>query len=305
MITPLKIVETIITIVALISVGFFAKKAHIAKKEHSKFLNNIIINLTLPALIFTAITRARLSLDLGEIPLIAISTMVIVLALAYAVAYFFKFEKKIFGSFLLVSAFGNTGYLGYPLAQKIAGNSGLTKAIFYDIFGTVLVFLTIGLVIAEIYGGSEDKINYFKEIFSFPPLIALLAAFIFKSFTLPVVVMMILTTLGGITIPLVMLSVGLSLEIVSTKRYLIPMVTVILLKLIISPTIALVLSNIFIMEKSFTLITVMEAAMPPALLTLVFGLKYELDNSFLAAVIFTLTIASAVSVPLILIPFFT
>lgn len=296
----LKLVEIIATVVILIGIGFLLKKTGIAKKEHSQILNNIIIYIALPALIFLSISKANISINLVKIPLVAISVMLITLLSAFIIGKSFKFEKKLFGSFLLVAAIGNTGYLGYPLAQKLAQNPGLTKAIFYDIFGTVIVILTVGLVIAEVYGVAERKINIFKEIITFPPLIALVIAFLLKPFTLPVFIDSILSALSAVAVPLIMISVGLSLEFKSIGRYAAPVVLTFILKMILMPAIAWLFSILFGLTKSFLTITVMEAAMPPALLTLVFGLKYELDNDFLASVIFFLTVASVITIPLIL-----
>lgn len=301
MVETIKIIEVIATVVILILLGFLAKKTGIAKKEHNKVLNNIIIYLTMPPLIFIAIRKADLSIKLVQIPLIGILTIAIVLAIAFAAGKVLKFDSKLFGSFLLVAAIGNTGYLGYPLASKLAGNEGLTKAIFYDIFGTVLAIFTVGLIIAEFYGGRAGKIDKVKEIITFPPFIALLMAFILKPLVLPAFITDMMVTIGSITIPLIMISVGLSLEAASIGKYLIPVSLAFVLKLILSPVVAFMISSISGLSQSFILITVLEAAMPPALLSLVFGLKYELDNDFLASVIFALTAASAVTVPLVLI----
>ena len=53
---------------------------------------------------------------------------------------------------MLVAALGNTGYLGYPIATTLFGDAGLVRAVFYDVFGTVGVLLTLGIVVAQRFG---------------------------------------------------------------------------------------------------------------------------------------------------------
>ena len=234
-------------------------------------------------------------------PLVANATMATLFLIAYLIGKKLKFDKKLFGSFLLVAVVGNTGYLGYPLAQQLASNNGLTRAIFYDIFGTVIFILTVGLIVAEMYGGKSHKINKIKELLTFPPLLALLLTFVLKPITLPSILIDGLSILGIVTIPLIMFSIGLSLEVSKIADYKLPIFLALILKLLISPIIAFLYGNLFSLGSDLILIAVLEAAMPSALLSLVFGIKYELKNSYIASTIFALTVASAITVPLVLI----
>ena len=77
---------------------------------------------------------------------------------------------------MLAAGLGNTGYIGYPLALAMLGPNGLTRAVFYDVFGTVGVLLTIGIGVAARLGHSEERPRFVRELLTFPAVLALAAA---------------------------------------------------------------------------------------------------------------------------------
>ncbi|RJQ33491.1 MAG: hypothetical protein C4562_00005, partial [Actinobacteria bacterium] len=190
------------------------------------------------------------------------------------------------------------GYIGYPLALKLAGNQGLVKAIFYDLFGTVLFILTIGLIIAQHYGDQDKKINIIKELLTFPAIIALVLGLAFKPVVIPAIILVPLVWVGKLTIYLIAISVGLNLELSEVKGYYLLFAAVCFLKLIISPLMAFGLSGLFRLDGQASLIAILEASMPPAMLSLVLGLRYKLNVSFLSSAIFIASIISLFTIPL-------
>ena len=72
--------------------------------------------------------------------------------LAWLVARALKLPRPVAGAFILAAAFGNTGYIGYPITQALLGAEALPEAIFYDVFGTVGALVFVGLLIAQRYG---------------------------------------------------------------------------------------------------------------------------------------------------------
>lgn len=72
----------------LISLGFLAKRFGLLKKEHATILNNIIIYLTMPALIFRAVYESKISLSLLKIPVLAIVIGTVIIIVAYIIGRF-------------------------------------------------------------------------------------------------------------------------------------------------------------------------------------------------------------------------
>jgi len=294
-----ELLSIIASVVLVFLLGYSAKKLGILKQEQAPILNNVIIYLTLPALIFKGIYRADLEGKLYFVAVIALLTTALVMAIAFFLSRFLKLEPQLAGTFMLVAAIGNTGYIAYPLLISLHGNAGLVRGIFYDIFGTVIVILTIGLYICSVFGESAEKPSILRQLFSFPPIYGLVLGFILKPFAVPEVIMRTVDIVAAVTVGLILISVGLSLEPVKEAKRYIPLLSLtFILKLVLSPLIVLLLARIFQLDSLSVETSVLGASMPPALLSLVFGLKYGLDAEFLSSAIFILTIASAVTVPL-------
>lgn len=288
----------ILSVFSLIVLGYLAKVLKLLESKDTGLLNKIIVYILLPALIFQAVKTANFSARLAVMPLMAIIIGLVTLAAAYIVGRVLRLKKTVFGGFLLAAAVGNTGYLGYPLTQQIFGQSELVKAIFYDIFGTVVFIFTVGLFIAESYGSGGAKINKIKEIITFPPLIALAASYLLKPVALPAFVTSAVSFLAAATIPLIMISIGLSLQLGKLKDYLLPLIAVLLLKLIVGPLVAIGLGKTLALDAHTFRVLVLEASMPSAMLTLILGLKYRLNTDYLSAAILITTAVSLVTIPL-------
>ena len=269
------------------------------EKAHTLILNNIIIYLTMPALIFRAVFESRILLSLLKIPLVALAIAALSMGVAYIVGRFLHLKRPTFGAFLLVAAIGNTGYLGYPLTLQLCGIGNLVKAVFYDLSGTVVFTFTIGLLVAQRYGQGNGKVNIIKEVFTFPPLIGLLVALVVKGLGigLPNFLTDTIGFLAGATIPLVMLTIGLSLELTEVRTYALAIAVVVLIKLVVAPIVAMLGGNILGMSGSDLGIMVLEASMPSFLLSLVVGLRYGLDTDFLPAAIVVTTMLSMITIP--------
>jgi len=293
---PLLII--ILSFFTLIALGFIAKATKILDISDAERLNKVIIYLLLPALIFRAVSKADISLSLAVIPFVAIAVALGCVAMAALIGRSLKLKKVTFGSLLLAAGVGNTGYLGYPITQRIFGETHLVKAIFFDIFGTVLFIFTVGLFIAESYGSGSDKINKLKEIFTFPPLIALAAGFFLRGLALPAFIVASINYLADATVPLMMVSIGISLRLGRFRYYIKPLIAVIVIKLAIAPLLAILIGWPLKLNPTEFLVIILEASMPIAILSLIIGLKYRLDADFLAAAIFLTTAFSLLTIPL-------
>lgn len=287
----------ILSFFILIALGYLAKITKLLGASDAERLNKIIIYILLPALIFRAVSSADFSVGLAIIPMVAVAVALGCVAIAFLIGRALKLKKVIFGSLLLAAGVGNTGYLGYPITQRIFGQTHLVKAIFFDIFGTVLFIFTIGLFIAESYGSGSAKINKLKEIVTFPPLIALAFGYFLRGIILPDFLDSALTYLAAATVPLMMISIGLSLRLGKVRYYIKPLLAVVIIKLAIEPMLAIVLGLSLNLNSTSFLIIILEASMPIAILSLIIGMKYRLDADFLAAAILLTTTLSLITIP--------
>lgn len=290
---------SILAVVLLIAVGYLVKRAGLLAVEDRRVVNDIIVYLTMPALIFRAVVHAKVDASFVKIPVLALVVMVITMGIAFVIGRMFNLNRKTFGSLLLVSAIGNTGYLGYPLTISLFGQSNLVRAVFFDLFGSVLFVFTIGLLVADRYGEGNEKLNVARELLTFPPLIGLLAAFALRGIGLPLFFVKSVDFLADATIPLIMLSIGLSMELGHLYEHRRMLGLASALKLVIAPLIAFGVGKLFGFSKIDLGISVLEASMPSMMFSLVIGLKYGLDLEFLPAAIVGTTLFSIATIPLL------
>jgi predicted permease len=292
---------TILTFTAIVGVGAALRGFGILRREDSRPINAIIIYVGLPAFIFNAVHGADLRLDLWRVVLIAWVVFGVMLLLGWLAARALKLPAQIAGGFIVATALGNTGYIGYPITEAFLGNGSLPQAIFYDVFGTVCALALVGLLIAQHYGtNAEARVNPLRELFTFPAVIALLVALALRSVEIPTLISAGLGLLASMVAPLIMLSVGLSLRASTMARNAGPLAVLSVLRLLVAPIFAIGLGWLFFGSADGVVrVIALEAGMPAMMLTLVVGERFGLDTDFIASAIFVTTAASAVTLPLL------
>jgi malate permease and related proteins len=292
--------STILTFTAIVGVGAILRATGILHREDAHPINAVIIYVGLPAFIFRAVHGATLRPDLLGVVGVAWLVFAVMLAIAWAGARALKLPREIAGGFIIATALGNTGYIGYPITAALLGNNQLTEAIFYDVFGTVFALAMVGLLVAQYYGTNEEaRINPIRELLTFPAVIALAAALVLRTVPIPVPVMGGLGLLASMVAPLIMISVGVSLRWETLGRRALPLATLAGLRLIVAPVLALALGMLLLGPGVPLRVAVLEAGMPAMMLTLVVGERFGLDTDFIASAIFVTTAASALTLPLV------
>ncbi len=282
--------------VIIIGIGWGLKRIGFLGPADVDVLNKVIIYVSLPALIFLAVQKADLSLAVAKFPLFAIVIMLLTLAVAFAVGSLLKLSPALKGAFLLVAAMGNTGYLGFPMTIGLFGEQTLVKSVFYD-FGTVALLFSLGIIIAGYYGDPEHKMNVAKEFATFPSVLALVAGLLFNPVPLPGFITTTLGYLGQATVPVIMLTVGLTLETKKIGKYAAPLACMLILKLLLSPFFGYAAGAVGGLSGVDLGVVVLEASMPAVMLSLVVGLKYKLDTEFTSLAILVSIVASLVTIP--------
>lgn len=299
------LVSTTLSILVLIGVGFLARQTRLLTREHAPILNNLIIYVAMPALIFRAMHAATITPRLLIFPAVGLIAASVTLAFCLLLAGLLRLPRGTLGAFLIAGSMGNTGYLGYPMTIEIFGFGNLPKAIFYDVFGTVVIVLTAGIYVAGRYGEAKDGVHPARQILTFPPLIGVILALALKSVALPGFVDTALSYLAAAAVPLIVMTIGLSLELGDVPSNARPLSLLALAKLVVSPAVALLVGVLLGLVGSDLGIVVLQASMPSLMFSLILGVRYRLDLAFLPAAIVATTMAGLVTIPAwqVIIPF--
>lgn len=294
-------VETIIPIIAMIIIGYVLRRASVLKAEDAISLNKIVINIAIPSLIFLAIYKTNLSIlpIITPIPFICITVGIACGLIAYLIAITLHYPEKTKWSIVATSAMFNSGFLGYPVVLGVFGAEGLVRAIFYDL-GSMILFISFGIFFLLMLGGKYSDI--LKRALIFPPLWGIILGLLlnFLNINIGFITSQTLQYLSGAAIPLIMISLGLTLEFKGIKEHIKAVSIVSTIKLFIAPLIAFAIVLILGMGGLEKPVTILEAGMPSAMLALVLAITYDLDIKAAASCIFASTIFSMVTIPLLL-----
>ena len=303
--------EIMFVIVSLISIGYISKYLGILREEDRSVLNNVVVYIAMPSTVFLTILK---NVSLEELPLFIKLPILIFFIftlcgiVGYILGRYLKLERRSIGGLILVCALGNTGFLGYPVIYGFYGDPGLVRAIFCDmgsVIASLLIGTFVGITFGEgIKGEGNTPIYIIKRLLRFPPFIACILSILFIILgigleDIPTFLVDTLNYLSKATVPLIMISLGLSLSPSSTKFGIKYGIIALLVRMGVAPLLAAILSMMFLLEGLERNVLILQSAMPSAMMSLVFSLLYRLDIKLVASACFITTITSLVFLPIL------
>jgi predicted permease len=261
------------------------------KPFETDFVTRLVTTVGTPCLILSALTDLHLSLDeLGEIAGAALLATLGFASLGLAVL---RVMKLPIASFLPALMFPNTGNMGLPLSLFAFGETGLAFAIIIFALTATLQF-TLGVALAS---GSFS----FRRLASMPLIYALVAslAVIATGWQVPDWIANTVELLGGLTIPMMLLALGVSLarlRLTSIPRAAILSVVRLLGGIAIGVGVAYALG----LTGAARGVLIIQAAMPVAVYNYLFAQFFGRDPEQVAGMVILSTVASFVTLPLLL-----
>ncbi|MDD6190433.1 MAG: AEC family transporter [Firmicutes bacterium] len=287
--------------------GFILAKLGIIKPQHTEGMSSLITSVAYPCLVISAMQSVEFSWEILNnckyVVLIFMCVIAVSMVLSKLLTKLVKMPSSQTGILAFMLVFGNTGFIGLPVMQGLFG----PEAVFYgalcdssyDIFMFTVGITLIRSAAAEESLGFKDTI---KGIINpcFAGVLIGLVLYV-SGIALPEIIGGAVKKIGSITSPLAMIIVGSHLarvnfkELVTSKSsYL-----VCLLKLIVSPAIALVFVKLIIGTGSLMAsVVVMQAAMPVAMCAVIFSERYKADVDFATKGVLLTSIMCIVTIPL-------
>jgi len=139
----------------LIVLGAFLRRVRVLHEAHVPILNGLVINVTLPALIFLALTRApTLPASDARLPLAFLLAEAMTMAAAYGLGRLLRLPRPARGALMIVGVFGNTAFLGYPITLSLVPNE-FPQGALLDEFGCVIALYLSGALVGGAFGSHE------------------------------------------------------------------------------------------------------------------------------------------------------
>jgi len=213
-----------------------------------------------------------------------------------------RFSKLTFLNFLL-TAFCNTGYIGYPIFYGLFGEKGLSYAVAFSIPHS-FILITLGVAILSLANKDrfcKDLINGIKKIFKMPWIYAIfLATFCnwmgVSWYDLPLFLKDFVDMLKRAAIPVILLTVGVEMSRIAFSRDLLTKVGFnTIFKLFIAPAVSLPFVFIFGFDSLMSKVFILQFAMPTAVNSAIIAADQNIEPEFASFTVFTTTVFSFLS----------
>ena len=281
--------EIILVPTLIIVLGYMLKRQGILKAQDSTVLSKIVLNVSLPSLVFVNLSTANINGEMFFLPVAALILSVVSMIISFLYSRFRGYSRVKTWTIMIACAMMNTGFLGFPICLGVFGNEGFLNAIFFDLETTV-IFVIFGMILVSIFGGQRKEV--IKQAVSFVPLWAVVISLLFNTFHLQYgpVIENTLNYLGQSTVPLIMISLGLSLDFNEIRNSIGDSLFISLMKLVLAPVIMFVLLTSIDFGGLAFKVAVLESGMATAMNAPVLAINYDLDTKLMSSVIFTNTI---------------
>jgi predicted permease len=283
-------IATIISPLFIIAgVGFFWGRS--SRPFNTNMIGGLVVNFGVPCLIFSTLTRLKVSLaDFGAA---AGVFSIAVLANIIVSMIILRLMKRDVGTFLPGTVFANNGNMGLPLCLFAFGPEGLALGISIFVVSATANFL-LGVSFAS------GKMSL-RETLTAPHLYVVIAAlgFLFAGIDPPRWLSNTTHIIGGMSIPLMLLALGVSLarlKVSSVGQSLI----LAAFRIGFGFGAGLVLSWLFGLEGTARGVLILQCAMPSAVLNYIIAARFDKEPGEVAGLVISSTVLSLVTLPALL-----
>jgi predicted permease len=295
----IKIYLELLPVFLTILTGILLKNTKILIVKDAMLILRLVFYLCLPSLILSNIPTTVLSKDFIILPLIPIIIVVFLFYISVNIGKFLKLDHKTLGVFVISSMILNTAF-AFPFVISFFGNEGLSRILIIDI-GNAIVVYGFAYYQACKFGNHEiSKLQLIKRFIGAIPLWAIFVSLIlnFSGYSLPSFFVKTLKIFGDMTIPLLLISVGVLFDPKMIRAS--AMFFAIFIRMGLGMLMGLLLANLFGFQGLTYYVTILATATPIGYNTLTFSSIEKLDSEFAAALISVSILIALVYVPVIL-----
>ncbi|OBI15560.1 AEC family transporter [Mycobacterium sp. E2497] len=278
--------EIALVLVCLI-LGFLLRLSGRLPDNAGSVLGGWVINIALPAAAFHSVHNLRVSDDwwfAAATPWLDVALAVVVIV---PLSRAFGWSRRRTGALLLAGGWCNTSFVGLPLIAAYAGDQWMALGMVIDLCGSYLAVSTLGIAVASIAGASRlDWRDVVKRIVTFPPFLAILAAFATNHVDRPTWVTQVIDALALTLTPLAMAAVGYALRLDHIAGRLAPLSVGLGYRLLVAP-LALVAMYCALGQAHDPVakVAMLEMGMPPMLGASIIAMEHDLEPELVALLI--------------------
>ncbi|MCA9917109.1 MAG: AEC family transporter [Anaerolineales bacterium] len=289
--------NVITPVFALVLIGYVAgPRLGLQARTLSRFAYFILI----PCFVFNVIATAEFDPDVaGRMVVFILLVELACAALGFAVARLLRRTAEMTAAYVLIATFGNVGNFGLPLIEFRLGAEALLPATIYFLAIIVIAFV-IGVGVASwTNGGSLAAIT---AVLKTPALIAIVPAALVNGLGVETPLLVSRTTglLGAAMVPTMLVALGVQLAEVKQIRLGADVWISSAVRLLGGAALALLIVIPFGLTGIERGAGIFQAAMPTAVLASIIAMEYKLLPDFVTTVVLFSTVASVITLTLLL-----
>lgn len=294
--------HSISLIALLIIIGAIAARYYVFNNDSKQLLITLITNVGMPAIILSSIFNVDIDANKFKTMMIVFIASIIInifgLSLGYLITHIFKKNSKRKVEVAILSAFGNTGFIGIPLCAVLFGAEGALYAAIFDA-GVDFTIWTVGVYLLQ--KERSFNIRLLKGMINIPIIAILIGLTIAATgLTMPNIIIDLSDMLAAFAVPLAMFFIGAIVSnfqqanmAISYFEIIVPIV----LKLIILPLIVIVVLVKTRLSELLIFIIIIQSMMPALTLSSILFAKYSKDDKFGALITIVTTVLSLLIIP--------
>ncbi len=278
------VVNVILPVFALILVGYLAGRFRLLGDASSEALNRFVYYVALPAMFFASLARLEPE-EIFDIPFLAAygGGQLAVFAVAFVLArLFYRHGSSDASLFAMGGVFGNSGYMGIPLALIAFGPAGTLPAIIATVFATIVIIAIVTALI-EIdprrrSGDRHPLRDAARAVFQSPLVMSAIGGIVWSltGLGVPKPLGTFLDLLGAAAGPCALFAIGLFLVGKPVRRDLGEVGAMVAVKLVVHPLVTWVLAfHVFAVDPAWATVAVVTAALPAGANCFVVAQRYD------------------------------
>lgn len=295
------IMNQMIQIFLLISLGYFLYKVKLLDEGFNKHLSTLLVSVSMPCLITSSILSLSSSKPISEVAyvfLLAIITYILLPIIGLLLNKVLRVKKEDQPIYLFMHVFSNVAFMGFAVIESIFGAEGLFYTVIFNILFNIWVF-SFGRMLFD----REVSKNMSLKQFCSPVIICSFISIILYllQVSIPSVVVSTIASVGSMTTPIAMLILGSSLAMIPVKEvfndvrvYIYSFIRQVLLPIACFPILELCIQDELLKGVIFVIL-----AMPIANIGVIFATQYEGNVSEVSKCVFMTTLFSIVTIPLL------
>ncbi|WP_270216913.1 AEC family transporter [Pediococcus pentosaceus] len=304
----LQSIQGVLVIIVMVAVGYYLASLHWFSESSKKLIAKIVTQVALPPYMIVSITKDFTKSELVKLlPNLwyPVLSMFILMGISWLVARIIQVDPKRHGLFTSMFFNSNTVFVGLPINLAIFGDKSLPYVLVYYMANTT-IFWTLGVYFIQRDSSNHVQMNFkdaLRKIFSAPLLGFMIGiVLIVLNIKLPNFLMSSFNYLGGLTIPLSMLFIGISVYDAGLKnmRFQKDNLGVLSGRFIFAPIIMALLVSPSHMPVMMKEVFILQSCMPVMTNAPVVAQLYDADADFASIMVTETTLLSLVIVPIMM-----